>query len=1283
MIVALLTAALIGPYFVDWTSYRADFEREAGRILGREVKVEGVARARLLPFPSVTFTDVTVAGDTPGEPAMTVEEFSMDAELAPFMRGEVLIFDMRLVRPSATIDIAEDGRIDWAVRPSTPFDPRQVSLEKVTITDGTVTLHHRASGRTHELTDINAELSARTIAGPWRVGGSLAIDGLHTAVSVSTGQLEETGGMRIRLGVRPANYPFALETDGQARIDESGAANYAGTFRLRTVEAGADGGTFVVNNGGEESTSGNRVNGRFTLDHQRLSFDEFRFETGPLEDPYTADGSAIIELDADPRFSVTADGAQIRFEEAAADEAQSAGSALDKRLGAFRDFMLSLPEPTIPGTVELKLPAIVAGDTTIRDIRLKAEPSGEGWSIGSVAATLPGRTTFEGKGTLRTRSRLGFKGSLVLAVKQPSGFAAWLAKDVDDAIRRLPAAGFSADVDLTEERQVFSNLELILGSARFRGSIDRQQPPDANASMSVILEGEKLDVEGMAAFASLFVSDEGENRLVDHDVDLQVTAGPVSAAGLTADSVDTALRLREGAVEIDRLSIDGLAGANVSATGTLEGFGNAPTGQIDATVVTVDLAPLVETLAKRFPNNPVLRRIDQRAKNYPGLLEDAEIDLVASAADNGNSTLGVAVSAEGRAGGTSFSFAGSGNGALDDVANAPLSLNFSARNEEAAALYALYGIPAIPLSFAGAADTEFSAKGTLQEGLETSFGFSGEDLKAQFEGVISPLAETARGDASIVTGNLEPWLAVAAVTLPGFGLGLPVELDAGIDLRDGRLAITGLQGGVADKTVSGDLQATLKDGRPHFAGSLDLEIFDLWLPVAMVLGDAALENTLDSTWPRAPFRDRSGAPFSADVKLNAATLYAGETVTADSASMNLRLDEEGFAVSDLTANMNGGKLAGLIELKNNDGTGLLSAQLKLDGADMGTLLPHAGLSGRADLTTSVTASGKTIEGLVAGLAGSGSAVLEDLQIEGINPDAFGPMIQRADAIGREVDAEDAAAFAPELVRRGTFDAGTAQAAFTVASGVARMPPLQLKDGGTVLSVEARADLTKLEAAVEGAITYDPGLQAVAGSEPAVRFAAAGPLGAMQIRLETEPLAQYLTQRALEREQARVEHMQAVLLEKQRLRREERYYAALEETRMQAAEERQRLAREAERLRQEAERLRREAEERTRAAEEEERLKAEAERKAKAAEEAARRAREAEQLRLTPIPPPSGNARDDASIQRAPLPAPEPGRRADTRLDLSGDEVEDFFRPENLTVDGLMDLIGPRPGSRSP
>ena len=39
LFVLALTAALVGPYFVDWTSYRADFEREASAILGRKVTV--------------------------------------------------------------------------------------------------------------------------------------------------------------------------------------------------------------------------------------------------------------------------------------------------------------------------------------------------------------------------------------------------------------------------------------------------------------------------------------------------------------------------------------------------------------------------------------------------------------------------------------------------------------------------------------------------------------------------------------------------------------------------------------------------------------------------------------------------------------------------------------------------------------------------------------------------------------------------------------------------------------------------------------------------------------------------------------------------------------------------------------------------------------------------------------------------------------------------------------------------------------------------------------------
>jgi hypothetical protein len=83
----------------------------------------------------------------------------------------------------------------------------------------------------------------------------------------------------------------------------------------------------------------------------------------------------------------------------------------------------------------------------------------------------------------------GFSGSLLLAVAQPSGFAAWVAHDVDEAIRRLPAAGFQAKVDISPRKQVFRDMELILGDARFKGSLENDQPADANPSMVVKLDG--------------------------------------------------------------------------------------------------------------------------------------------------------------------------------------------------------------------------------------------------------------------------------------------------------------------------------------------------------------------------------------------------------------------------------------------------------------------------------------------------------------------------------------------------------------------------------------------------------------------------------------------------------------------------------------------------------------------------------------------------------------------------------------------------------------------------
>ncbi|TIO92483.1 MAG: hypothetical protein E5X90_25820, partial [Mesorhizobium sp.] len=103
----------------------------------------------------------------------------------------------------------------------------------------------------------------------------------------------------------------------------------------------------------------------------------------------------------------------------------------------------------------------------------------------------------------------------------------------------------------------------------------------------------------------------------------------------------------------------------------------------------------------------------------------------------------------------------------------------------------------------------------------------------------------------------------------------------------------------------------------------------------------------------------------------------------------------GIRVSDLKAKLYEGTLTGLFELKNTEGTGLLSGQLKLAGSDLAAVLPGAGISGSGDISAALSTSGKSVDAMIAALSGSGTAALKGLTIAGINPDAFAPVIAKA------------------------------------------------------------------------------------------------------------------------------------------------------------------------------------------------------------------------------------------------------------------------------------------------
>ncbi|MBV2143910.1 AsmA family protein [Falsochrobactrum sp. TDYN1] len=1176
LLVLLLTAALVVPPFVDWSGYRAEFEREAGHILGRPVQVTGDVSVRLLPFPSLAFSDVRVGADAE-HPVMSVDTFSMDAELMPFLRGQLLIYDMRMERPRVNISLDKDGRVDWAFRPSTPIDPAQIKVERLSIDNGTVTLRDEASGRIHTASALNAVLSASRLSGPWKAKGTVNVSGRGLALDLSSGEAKPDGSLRLRLRISPDAIPAAFETDGDVKL-EDGRLHYAGDFSLRSAD--------TLNDKSQEAAaekpffSDVRVAGKFNADKDHFEASEFRMEQGPADNPYVVNGKALIDYGDTPRFEISADGQQIFWGpvESPKDQQTVAPMPLGDRFALVHSMLEQLPIPAIPGRVNLRLPAVIAGGTTIREVTVRAEPDGNGWNIRQFAADLPGRTKVEAKGRLSVGRDFGFAGEMLVASRQPSGLASWLNETVDESIRKLDSAGFSGKVDLRKGMQRIDNLEIGLGTTSLKGSFLREVAGAAEPVITLDLNSGAVNSDALKAFTGFFMRGQGVSLLEGQALGIAFKGGPVQYEDMEAQNVDLAVRVSNGRFDFDRLMISDVAGATLTATGAYEPFAAAPSGTLDATVLSGDLAHFITLMAHRHPQVPFFRTLSARADNYPGLFEDSQINIIANAvaapkagADNGvvDSVNGnksprrngsaksaanggeFSFSISGHTGGMKLDLSGTSSGGSTENDPMQMQLNGTATSDNGETVLALLGLPALPLGLAGELTADLTMQGAPSAGMRTQLTLTAPDGTAVADGILSLVGGdvAASGKAQLKAADLQPFIATVGYVLPGFGEGLSAELSSDFQFAKGFLRFPNFSGKLGGESVTARIEANFTDsGLPQLKGEAKLETLDMDSLVAIMLGQDALapvKSNARSIWPGGTFAVRPSLPLLIDMKLNVAQAHMDEFGTISDFSTRLQKGMDSLSLSELTGNWAGGYLVGSVSLRNNEKVALLTSDMKWSGADLANVyrLPDgtSPFAGTIKAALTLNGSGGSLADLVSSLTGSGSIDVENFVVNGFDGTAYPAMITAADALGDRLDgaaAPDArqfAAIASKATGQGRFNGGNIRFDFTMAGGVARMAPFELNGASVSLAGDMQLDLAKMGLSGGGIFSFRE--SAESGNAPYLRYSIAGTYEQPQIEFDHQPLVQYLTQRALEREQERVEAMQASIMEKQNLRRQ--------------------------------------------------------------------------------------------------------------------------------------------------
>lgn len=245
-LVAILAIALIAPGFIDWNKYKPQVQEQVKKASGLDIDLAGNVSFAVLPFPKLSIENVSISNPS-AESSNKIASFDrldIAVALAPLLSQEIQVKSLTLVKPEITLAMLESGKLNVMspeIEALTAAKDGQgeasklpaISLDKITIKDGTFLWNDAQSGSEQKIENINADITAKTLIGPFALNGSIFHAGRAIDLSIKAENLDiETKTISIRSEI-------TLKPD-DIELTYAGALNFAngikaqGPLSLRT-----------------------------------------------------------------------------------------------------------------------------------------------------------------------------------------------------------------------------------------------------------------------------------------------------------------------------------------------------------------------------------------------------------------------------------------------------------------------------------------------------------------------------------------------------------------------------------------------------------------------------------------------------------------------------------------------------------------------------------------------------------------------------------------------------------------------------------------------------------------------------------------------------------------------------------------------------------------------------------------------------------------------------------------------------------------------------------------
>jgi hypothetical protein len=855
LLIALVAGGLVAvSRLVVWDDYRDELTARAEAMTGQSVAIQGRIDLDLLPQPTLTLGQTTLAGPADAV-RLEIDRLDLELKTLPLLGGRLDVEAVRLVRPVLQVAPATDGRAGImelagvaAWLPLAPDGPRRLS-----VVDGRATLPELAGGESGRLEQVNLQLSTAGASAAVVLGGTFALNDQPLRVDARLGRPNQDSSSTLRLELAShglgAAGPSTLTFGGVVRW-RSDAPRLRGELILAGADARSTIGT-VANTVGQQVmpmapwlARPFRLSGRVALEENRLELSDLALGLDGTE----LKGHLRLLLAAAPEIRLRLETPRLEMPDASASDLQD----------GLAPFLLLAS--TIRGEIDLAVGALEYRGAEVRRLRASLRLTGDGGiTISDARAVLPGETDVSFAGGL-AGADTELRGTLTAVTRNPRATLGWLDLSPEGVPEgRLDSISLASDLSLRRDAVRFRDLEFRVDTTRVTGSValDVAARPQIAANLAL----DRLDLDAYwpgRSPADVLGALAGPLGAVDAAIEARLER--LTWRGVHLLDVAFAGRAVNEHLRIDDLTVGDLADAKARLTGAVD----LSDGAFDLSAELSGVhAPRVLRRLGREPW-PLLLRLPplEVEGSARGSLEAAEVELRIG---DGAATVELA----GEVGWTDRQT----HYSLDLQAGHPDSRGLL--QDLGASVHALGG-PAAPLALAGKVQGgtggSSSVAGTARLGDTSVTGriaWEGED-PSTIDARISVGEPTAPvlGGLLEVLGWRPEWPGTDG-PFRGRWSERPLALEA-LDGFEGQLVLSG-KGGLAGEGV--DLNARLEDGEfrvehlslglwggrlqgelsldvsrplPYLVAALDLEAFDPakladWLGVPPLLtGPASL-----------------------------------------------------------------------------------------------------------------------------------------------------------------------------------------------------------------------------------------------------------------------------------------------------------------------------------------------------------------------------------------------------------------------------------------------------------